>query len=309
MVGPARKREAVRHLEGQFQVSQRRACKTTAQPRSTQRYECQRPDRDAALAAELRRFALQHPRAGYRMATAHLRRSGLRVNRKRVARVWRREGLRVPRRVRKKRRLGSAEQGTQRRRATRVNEVWCYDFVFDQTEDGRRLKWLPICDEYTRESVALEVERRMEGADVVRILEAAVAQRGAPQYIRSDNGPEFIAHVVKEWIESRGFQTLYIEPGSPWQNAYSESFNSRLRDELLNVESFGSLAEAKVLGKAWQETYNHQRTHSALDYQPPAEFARRCLLADSATLRRPKDNAIPHNDNPPTKTPAHEGLS
>lgn len=133
MVGPARKREAVRHLEEQFQVSQRRACKVSAQRRSTQRYECQPPDKDATLAAELRRFALQHPRAGYRMATAHLRRGGLRVNRKRVARVWRREGLRVPRRVGKKRRLGTAQQGTQRRRATKINEVWCYDLVFDQT--------------------------------------------------------------------------------------------------------------------------------------------------------------------------------
>jgi len=290
VVSPARKREAVRHLEKKLQVSQRRACKVIRQPRSTQRYKAQRPSQDAKLVSELRHFAVKHPRAGYRMAAAHLRRRGQKVNGKRVARLWRQEGLRVPRRQSKKRRLGTSDNGTQRRRATRVNEVWCYDFVFDQTEDGKRLKWLPICDEFTRESVALEVERRMESRDVIRVLEAAVAVRGVPAYIRSDNGPEFIAKAVREWIAKRGFQTLYIKPGSPWQNAYSESFNSRLRDELLNVESFATLAEAKVLGKEYRQTYNEQRPHSSLGYQTPVEFARCCLLADSATLHQPKDN-------------------
>lgn len=311
MVSPARKREAVEHLERTLQVSQRRACKVISQPRSTQRYASQRPARDARLAAELRRYAVKHPRAGYRRAAAHLRRKGQEVNNKRVARLWRQEGLRVPQRQHKKRRLGHGDNSTQRRRATRINEVWCYDFVFDQTDDGRRLKWLPICDEFTRENVALEVERRMEAKDVVRVLEAAIAKRGAaPQYIRSDNGPEFIAQAVRDWLAQSGLQTLYIEPGSPWQNAYSESFNSRLRDELLNQESFGSLAEAKVLGKAWHEAYNHQRPHSALGYQTPADYARSCLLADSATLHRPKDNS-PSRGKPKqqTKTPATARLS
>lgn len=302
MVSPARKREAVRHLEVKLEVSQRRACRVIAQPRSTQRYEARRPGADAKLAAELRRFAAKHPRAGYRRAAAHLRRRGQKVNQKRVARLWRQEGLRVPQRVRKKRRLGSGANSTQRRSATRINEVWCYDFVFDQTEDGKRLKWLPICDEYTRESVALEVERRMEAKDVVRVLETAVAQRGAPAYIRSDNGPEFVAKAVREWIAQRGFATLYIEPGSPWQNAYSESFNSRLRDELLNVESFATVAEAKVLGKDYRHTYNEMRPHSSLGYQTPAEFARCCLLADSAPLHQPKDNTFsPYISNNQTK--------
>jgi transposase InsO family protein len=293
VVSPARKREAVRHLEAKLQVSERRACQVIRQPRSTQRYEAQRPAKDARLASELRRFAAKHPRAGYRMAAAHLRRKGQKVNGKRVARLWRQEGLRVPQRQRKKRRLGSSDNSMQRRSATRINEVWCYDFVFDQTEDGRRLKWLPICDEFTRESVALEVERRMEGQDVVRVLEAAVEARGAPAYIRSDNGPEFIAKVVRDWIAQRGFQTLYIEPGSPWQNAYSESFNSRLRDELLNVESFATLAEAKMLGREYRDSYNGSRPHSSLNYQTPGEFARHCLLADSAPLHQPKGNASP----------------
>ena len=310
MVSPARKREAVKHLEAKLQVSQRRACKVIRQPRSTQRYAAQRPGKDAKLVAELRRYAVKHPRAGYRMAAAHLRRRDQKVNEKRVARLWRQEGLRVPRRQRKKRRLGSSENSTQRLKATRINEVWCYDFVFDQTEDGKRLKWLPICDEFTRESVALEVERRMDAKDVARVLEASVAVRGAPAYIRSDNGPEFIAKAVREWIAQRGFQTLYIEPGSPWQNAYSESFNSRLRDELLNVESFATLAEAKVLGKEYRQVYNEQRLHSSLDYQPPAEFGRRCLLADSAPLHQPKDNAFsPNTSQPQNKPPSTVRLS
>lgn len=310
MVSPARKREAVAHLECQLQVSQRRACKVINQPRSTQRYASMRPARDAKLAAELRRYAVAHPRRGYRMAAAHLRRQGMRVNGKRVARLWRQEGLRVPQRQHKRRRLGHSGHSTQQRSATRMNEVWSYDFVFDQTEDGRRLKWLPICDEFTRESVALEVERRMDARDVVRVLEAAVAQRGAPAYIRSDNGPEFIAKAVREWIAQHGFQTLYIEPGSPWQNAYSESFNSRLRDELLNFEVFATLAEAKVLGSEYRRAYNEQRLHSSLDYQTPAEFARRCLAADSATLRQPQGNASPpSNPNTQTKSPATLRLS
>lgn len=293
MVSPARKREAVRHLEQKLEVSGRRACEVTAQPRSTQRYRLRKPVADAWLCRRLRQLAAKHPRYGYRRAAAKLRREGTAVNLKRVARLWRQEGLRVPQRQHKRRRLGQSTNSTQRRCATRMNEVWCYDFVFDQTEDGRRLKWLPVCDEYTRESVALEVARRMEAKDVIAVLEEAVVRRGAPAYIRSDNGPEFIAKAVREWIAQRGFETLYIEPGSPWQNAYSETFNSRLRDELLNIESFGSLQEAIVLAKAYRQVYNEERPHSSLDYQTPVEFARRCHLADSATLHQPNGNAIP----------------
>lgn len=309
-MSPARKREAVAHLERRLQVSQRRACRVIDQPRSTQRYAARRPARDAKLVAELRRYALEHPRRGCRMAAAHLRRQGMRVNIKRVARLWRQEGLRVPQRQHKRRRLGHSGNGMQRRSATHMNEVWSYDFVFDQTEDGRRLKWLPICDEFTRESVALEVERRMEAKDVVRVLAAAVAERGAPAYIRSDNGPEFIAKAVREWIAGQGFQTLYIEPGSPWQNAYSESFNSRLRDELLNREIFATLAEAKVLSRDYRRSYNEQQLHSSLDYQPPAEFAQCCHSAASATLRQPNGSTNPPNKpNTQTKPQATTRLS
>ena len=292
MVGPERKREAVLHVQQELEVSERRACTTLQQARSTQRYRGQQTTKDAALVAELRRISAAHPRAGYRRATALLRRAGMEINAKRVQRLWRQEGLKVPRRQRKRRRLGSGANGTQRLRAERVNHVWSYDFVFDQTEDGRRLKWLPICDEFSRELVALEVERRMEARDVIRILDAAVLERGgAPEYIRSDNGPEFIALAVQEWIERRGFKTLYIEPGSPWQNAYSESFNSRFRDEFLNREAFGSVLEAKVLGQEHRQRHNRERPHSSLNYQTPEEFAQRSLATASAALRQSPDCA------------------
>jgi putative transposase len=287
VVSPARKRDAVAHLGVVLKVSERRACQVITQPRSTQRYRPRQPDRDAGLAADLRDLSAKHPRAGYRMAAALLRRGGMEINLKRVHRVWRQEGLKVPRRQRKRQRLGTSEQGTQRLSAERTGQVWSYDFIFDQTEDGRRLKWLPICDEHSRELVALEVERRMEAADVISILEAAVGARGGPpEYIRSDNGPEFIARAVQDWIRRKGFKTLYIKPGSPWQNAYSESFNSRFRDEFLNRESFASLLEAKVLGKNYRQHYNSLRPHSSLSYQTPSEFAQRSLEAACATLRQ-----------------------
>jgi putative transposase len=306
MAGPERKREAVLHVQHELAVSERRACTTIRQPRSTQRYRGRRHSRDAALAAELRRISAAHPRAGYRMATALLRRAGMEINAKRVQRLWREEGLKVPRHQRKRQRLGSSEGGTQRLRAERVNHVWSYDFIFDQTEDGRRLKWLPICDEFSRELVALEVERRMEAKDVIRILDQAVLARGCvPEFIRSDNGPEFIALAVQDWIARRGFATLYIQPGAPWQNAYSESFNSRFRDEFLNRELFGGLTEAKVLGKQHRHWHNQERPHSSLDDQTPVEFAQRSLAAASATLRQPQGCALPpehptHNQTPET---------
>ncbi len=291
MVSPERKRQAVSHLQAHCEASERRACKVTGQARATQRYRGRRREKDAPLIAALRRVSGARPRAGYRMVAAHLRREGWEVNTKRVQRLWRQEGLKVPRTQRKRRRLGHSGNAASRRQATRVNEVWSYDFVFDQTEDGRRLKWLPICDEFSRESIALEVARNMDALDVIAVLQKAVAERGAPAYIRSDNGPEFIAKAVREWIQEQGFSTLYIEPGSPWENAYIESFNSRFRDEFLNSEAFGSLLEAKVLGKGFRQDYNLHRPHSSIDYQTPAEFAKSCLAAASATLQPPQDSS------------------
>jgi transposase InsO family protein len=299
MVGPARKREVVGRLVESHGVSERRACRVIAQPRSSQRYQAKDPQRDAALARELREFSRRRPRLGYRMATADLRRKGWEINPKRVRRVWLEEGLKVARKGRRKRLCGSTEAGSQMLRAGRPNQVWSYDFVFDETTDGRRLKWLPVCDEFTRENVALEVERTMAAGDVVRILDQAVRERGvAPEFIRSDNGPEFIAKAVVDWISLRGFKTLFIEPGSPWQNAYSESFNSRFRDEFLNCESFSSLLEAKVLGKEFRTDYNHLRTHSSLGYQPPAEYAASCQEAAYAPLQPPLGSIYPNKITP-----------
>jgi len=294
MVGPARKREAVAHVRERLATSERRACRTLGQARSTQRYKPLSRDRDAVLLQAVRRIALREPRAGYRSVTRYLKREGWEVNVKRVHRLWKQEGLKVPAKTRKRRRLGESANGTQRRRAERINQVWSYDFIFDQTENGGRLKWLPILDEFTRECLSLEVESSLTAQDVIMSLERLIEKRGAPEFLRSDNGPEFIAKAVKNWIARQGFQTLYIEPGAPWENAYSESFNARFRDEFLNRELFSSKLEAKVLGKEHREKYHHRRPHSSLGILTPAEFAARCL----APLR-PTACAAPDSETNP----------
>jgi transposase InsO family protein len=294
MVGPVRKREAVAHVRRSLEVSERRACRITGQARSTQRYRLKRPDKDKALREEILRLSAKEKRAGCRTVWRHLRREGWEVNHKRVHRIWKKEGLRLPLKSHKRRRLGGTAQGTQRLGANRRNQVWSYDFVFDQTEGGRRLKWLVVLDEYTRECLALEVEHTMGAREVLSILEKLVAERGAPEFIRSDNGPEFVARAVRPWIQSQGIKTLYIEPGAPWQNSYTESFNARFRDEFLNVELFSSKLEAKVLGAEHREKYNNQRPHSSLGGMTPGEFAARCL----ATLRPPAYTAQDSETNP-----------
>jgi transposase InsO family protein len=198
----------------------------------------------------------QHPRYGYRRITALLRRDGWRVNRKRAYRLWLQEGFKVPKKQRKKRRLGHSGNSCVRRRAERKNHVWTWDFIFDRTTNGRSLKWLSIIDEHTRECLALEVNRRMTSDQVIDVLVDLFAIRGVPEYIRSDNGPEFIAAGLRRWLSGGAVQTLYVEPGSPWENGYAESFHSRLRDELLDREEFTSVAEAKQMAAGWQTDYN-----------------------------------------------------
>jgi transposase InsO family protein len=263
-------------------VSQRRACKALGVARSVVRYRVRSPDKDKELLGRMRELARKHPRFGYRRVAALLRGGGYEVNDKRVQRLWRREGLKVPRKVRKKRRLGHDGNGCTRRRAQQINEVWSYDFVFDTTAVGRLLKILPIVDEYTRECRVMLVGRRLTARDVIRALEQAARGRGMPEHLRSDNGPEFIATAVRRWLAEVGTRTLYIEPGSPWENAYSESFNSRLRDELLNGELFTSEKEAAVLLEQHRRAYNEERPHSALGYVAPAVFARQCVQATQA---------------------------
>jgi transposase InsO family protein len=276
MVSPARRREAVQQIEQTLEVSERRACQTIGQPRSTQRYRPRRSDQDRPLVQRMCELVRQHPRYGYRRMWALLRAEGFRVNVKRVHRLWRKEGFKVPRKQHKKRRLGSSVNGCIRRCAEYINHVWCYDFVHDQTSDGRTLKFLPIEDEYTRECLALEVDRSITSRDVIQTLRYLFEVRGAPAYLRSDNGPEFIARAIREWLASSGVGTLYIEPGAPWENAYSESFNGRFRDELLNSELFTSLTEARVLSGSYRQGYNHRRPHSSLGYMTPAAFAAKC---------------------------------
>ena len=245
------------------------------QPRSSQRYVSKKVGKDVALVERMVALSRKNPRYGYRRVWALLRREGWAVNKKRVQRLWREAGLKVPaEKVHKRRRLtGTSENGCTRRRAQYIDHVWSYDFAMDATEDGRRLKVMPVVDEYSRECLALEVERSITAEDVVGILDKLFSERGEPAYIRSDNGPEFIAEAIKGWLESSGVKTLYIEPGAPWENAYSETFISRLRDELLDREVFANLKEAKVLAKDHRDHYNRQRPHGALGYLTPAEFA------------------------------------
>src|SRR5262249_17969352 len=210
------------------------------------------------------------------------------VNRKRIWRLWRQQGLKVPRRKRKKRRLGSGGNGCVRRRAQGKDHVWAWDFLQGRTADGRPLKWLTVVDEYTRECLALEVGRGMTAAGVIAVLKELFARRGTPAHIRSDNGPEFVARAIREWMAEQGGAGLDIEAGSRWENGYAESFNGKVRDELLEREEFGSVLEARVVSRQWRAEYNTARPHSALDYRTPAAYAATCPRADSAVLRRPE---------------------
>ncbi len=254
-------------------VSERRACRVLGQSRSTQRYAARTKPDESSLIGALHQIVRRHPRYGYRRAWALLRRGGWRINRKRVWRLWKREGFKVPQKRRKKRRMGSSANGIVRRRARHRNDVWAWDFIHDRDERGRPLKWLSVVDEYTRQCVVLEVRRTMKALDVVDLVSAAMARHGLPRHLRSDNGPEFIAKKLRGFLSAAEVGTLYVAPGSPWENGYAESFHGKLRDELLACEVFADLAEAKVLASAWRHEYNHERPHSALGYRTPAEYA------------------------------------
>ena len=278
----------MKHLQQRFEVSERRACRIVGQSRSSQRYVSTKVGKDAAMVERMATLSTENPRYGYRRVCALLRREGWIVNKKRVQRLWREAGLKVPaKKVHKRRRLGTSENGCTRRRAQYIDHVWSYDFAMDATEDGRRLKMMPIVDEYSRECLALEAERSISAEGVVEILDRLLTERGEPAYIRSDNGPEFVAETIKHWLATSGVKTLYIEPGAPWENAYSESFISRLRDELLDREVFANAKEAKVLAKDYRDHYNHHRPHGALGYLTPAEFA--AIEALSARRSVPKE--------------------
>ena len=275
MVSPARRREAVHHLVEKYRTSQRQACRALSQPRSTQR----RSPRPVAAPEEflrlrLREISTKWPRWGFRRAHATLRLEGWKVNHKRVQRLWRDEGLRVPPQSPKRRRLGQSTVPADRLRAERPNQVWALDFMFDTTSDGRPFKVLSMCDEFTKECLEGPLGRSIPADAVVAALDKAASVRGFPEHVRCDNGPEFIAEAIQDWCRQTGAQTTFIDPGSPWQNPYVESFNSRARDDLFAREIFDSILEAKVLYADCCHAYSVHLPHSALCYQPPAVFAK-----------------------------------
>ena len=245
-------------------------CRVIGQPRSTQRYRRIGADDEAALTEAIVRLASEYGRYGYRRVTALLRREGWHVNHKRVERIWRREGLKVPVKQPKRGRLWLNDGSCIRLRPSWPNHVWAYDFVMARTHDGRTFRMLTIIDEYTRECLAIDVARHLRSDDVLYRLAELFVDRGPPDHIRSDNGSEFTAKAVREWLARVGVKTLYIAPGSPWENGYNESFNGKLGDELLDGEIFYSLKEAQVLIERWRHHYNTVRPHSALGYRPPA---------------------------------------
>ncbi|QGZ35206.1 IS3 family transposase [Brucella anthropi] len=273
LLSPARRRRCVDHVVAKFSVSERFACKVLGQHRSTQRKRPRgRPD-DEVLTAAIIRLASRYGRYGYRRITAMLRSEGWTVNAKRVERIWRREGLKVPHKQPKRGRLWLNDGSCVRLRPEYPNHVWSYDFVESRTHNGRKFRMLNIIDEFTRECLAIRIDRKLNSTDVIDVLSDLFILRGVPGHVRSDNGPEFIAKAVRDWIVAVGARTAFIEPGSPWENGYCESFNSKLRDELLNGEIFYSLAEAKVIIEAWRRYYNTERPHSSLGYKPPAPEA------------------------------------
>jgi len=267
-------------------VSERRACRALGQPRSTQQYQLRRVEKDQALVSRLHELAQQHPRYGYRRISAKLNEECWYVNRKRVRRLWRAEGLKVPTKTHKRTRLGDGENACHRRKPEHAHHVWAIDFLMDTTLSGGRLKFLTVIDEFSRSCLSIKVERTMTSTNVVAELERLITLHGAPAFVRCDNGPEFIARATRQFLATANVTTLFIEPGSPWQNGYCESFNGRFRDELLNLEVFASTLEAQVLSEQWRREYNERRPHGALSYRTPKDVLAEALKTD--TLQPPR---------------------
>jgi transposase InsO family protein len=281
----------VEHVRDKLRVSERRACLVLGQARSTQRHTPLPSEYEDRLVEQIIDLATRYGRYGYRRITGILRWLGWRVNHKRIERLWRREGLKVPKKQPKRGRLWLGDGSCIRRRPEYRNHVWAYDFIADRTHDGRPLKMLAIVDEYTRECLAIIVQRRMKSIDVLQVLADLFVERGVPAHIRSDNGPEFTAESIREWLARVEVDALFIEPGSPWENGYVESFNGKFRDELLNCEMFYTLTEAQILIERWRREYNTIRPHSSLGYRPPAPEAMLPFPPGSATLH-PAETAL-----------------
>ena len=280
MVRPARRRDAARYLVKRHRISERRACRVVGQHRSTQRYEKVVPDYELRLVARMNELASKHPRYGYRRVHALLVTDGWRINRKRVERLWRLEGHRVPPYKAKnsgKKAQGAAENSAWARPALRPNDVWSYDFISIRTRNGSPLRVLNVVDEFTRKALCCRVAPSIGAADVIKELDKLFEAHGRPGTMRSDNGREFIAATVVEWLDERGVATAFIEKGNPQQNPYVERFNGTMRDELLNGEEFDSLLEARVVIASWMDQYNSLRPHRGLGMMTPSQFARSCL--------------------------------
>ena len=277
------------------------------------RYVPQPRDDETPLRQAIIRLAAQYGRYGYRQITGLLWQEGWDVSRSRVERIWKLEGLRVPQKQPKRGRLWLADGSCIRLRPERRNHVWSWDFVMDQTESGGAFRILTLIDEHTRQCLATHVAWSIRAQDVLTVLEQVMRKHGTPEHIRSDNGPEFVAYAIQDWLAAKQIKTLYIKPGSPWENAYIESFHDKLRDECLNREVFGTLAEARVIINAWRHEYNECRPHSSLGYRTPAEAAARCqtsLRPHLATLDETSatfDSATepPHINNSPRTPKLH----
>lgn len=273
MTSPAKRRQVVEHVQGVFPVSERRACRIIGLPRSSQRYHPRDVDREAPLTRRFTELATQCGRYGYRRITALLRHEGWRVNHKRVERIWRREGLKVPQKKPKRRQSWLNEGSCVRLRPEHAQHVWSYDFMIACTHNGNPFRVLNVIDEYTRECLATRVPRQLNAEAVQESLTELFCAHGVPVYVRSENGPEFTAQKIRRWLSELATRTLFIEPGSPWENGYIESFNGEMRDEVLNREIFDTLLEAEILIERWRREYNQIRPHSALSYRPPAPEA------------------------------------
>jgi transposase InsO family protein len=280
VVSPDQQRAAADYLGERYGISQRRSCRVLGRSRSTVRYrESHRPD-EPALTRAIKKLARRHPWYGYRMIHARLSRQGWEVNLKRVHRLWIELGLKRPVRRRKPRKLGPkpgvSANSCVAQPARFKNDVWTCDFLHDRTVDGRPLKWLTSVDEYTRECLVLHAAGSLSGADVRRIMAHVIGRRGAPTRIRSDNGSEFICAALVDWLPGKGAKPIPVAPGSPWENAYIESFHSRARDEFFERVEFESVPDAREKGRWYRREYNAVRPHSSLGYLTPKEFSAAC---------------------------------
>jgi putative transposase len=297
MVSPSAKRRAIKYIIEQGLGGNAQACRALRLARSISYLVRRVSAENQRLRKEIVKLSRDHPRYGYRRITALLRRAGSIVNPKRVRRIRTEEGFKVSKRQNKMKRIGSST--ATRQKATHQNHVWSYDFVADQVENGTNIRFLTLIDEYTRECHTIHAAWSIPATAVITLVQAAMKKHGIPEHIRSDNGPEFIAYALQDWLKAKEVNTLYIEPGSPWENGHIESFHGKLRDEFLNRELFGSLTEAKVLAEAHRIEYNQQRPHSSLDYQTPQEYARRCQTPLRPTASTPSDSSNRHINQGP----------